>query len=232
VPAHHLQACLGEAVPERAADAYVERVFDAFASSFDAKLADLSYRAPEFVAARVARLAGAPAKALAVLDAGCGTGLCGPLVLPHARSLAGVDLSEGMLRKALARGVYDELVQGELVEFLQSRPEAWDLIVSADTLCYFGRLDGFAAAAARASRRGGALVFTVESHSEDGDAPDYRLHEHGRYSHGRRYVESTLRAAGWGGVEIEGVVLRTEAGRAVEGWLVSARLPAATEPAR
>ena len=42
-------------------------------------------------------------RSLDVLDAGCGTGLCGPLVAPYARRLVGVDLSEAMLARP-ARG--------------------------------------------------------------------------------------------------------------------------------
>ncbi len=222
----HLKACTGSDVPARAPDVYVARVFDSFAASFDAKLADLSYQAPALVAAAVARHAGAPTQALDLLDAGCGTGLCGPLLAPWARRLAGVDLSEGMLRKAQARGVYDELVRGELVAFLCTRPAAWDLIVSADTLCYFGALEGFAAAAFAALRGDGLLVFTVEAHADAEDAPDYRLHEHGRYSHRRRYVETVLRAAGLAPIDTQAVVLRMEAGKPVDGWLVSARAAA------
>jgi predicted TPR repeat methyltransferase len=223
----HLGACTGDDVPERAPDTYVARVFDSFAASFDAKLADLSYQAPALVTAAVARHAGAPAQALDLLDAGCGTGLCGPLLAPWACRLAGVDLSEGMLRKAAARGVYDELVCGELVAFLRMRPAAWDLIVSADTLCYFGALEGFAGAAFAALRRDGLLVFTVEAHDDADAAPDYRLQEHGRYSHRRRYVETVLRSAGLAPVELQAVVLRMEAGKPVDGWLVSARAAAA-----
>ena len=40
---------------------------------------------------------------LDVLDLGCGTGLCGPLLRPYARALAGVDLSPQMLERM--RGV-------------------------------------------------------------------------------------------------------------------------------
>lgn len=220
---YHLKACTGDDVPERAPDVYVARVFDSFAASFDAKLADLSYQAPALVAAAVARHAGAPGQTLDVLDAGCGTGLCGPLLAPWARRLAGVDLSGGMLRKAQARGVYAELVCAELVAFLRTRVAAWDLIVSADTLCYFGALEGFAAAAFSALRGDGLLVFTVEAHDDAEGAPDYRLHEHGRYSHRRRYVETVLRSAGLEPVETQAVVLRMEAGKPVDGWLVSAR---------
>ena len=42
---------------------------------------------------------------LDVLDAGCGTGLCGPLVAPYKRRLVGVDLSERMLDRARDRNV-------------------------------------------------------------------------------------------------------------------------------
>ena len=225
-PRHHLAACTGQQVPDRAADDYITGVFDAFARSFDAKLADLSYQAPDLVAAEVARRAGPPGRALAVLDAGCGTGLCGPLLAPFACHLTGVDLSEGMLRKALGRQVYDELMQGELVAFLGSRPAAFDLVASADTLCYFGALASFSVAAQAALRSGGLLVFTVEAHADAAGLPDFMLHGHGRYSQSRRYVASVLHSAGWVGIETQAVVLRQEGGKPVAGWLVSACVPA------
>jgi tetratricopeptide (TPR) repeat protein len=58
---HMLAACSGAGVPARASDAYIEQTFDGFAASFDAKLAFLSYRAPELIAAAVGRAVGAPA---------------------------------------------------------------------------------------------------------------------------------------------------------------------------
>lgn len=223
VAAFHLQGCLGGAVPDRAPDAYVTQVFDGFAASFDAKLAALSYQAPALVTQAVQRHAGDPVRTLDVLDAGCGTGLCGPLLAPWAASLCGVDLSTGMLRKAKTREVYDRLFRVELVEFLRQQPAAFDLVASADTLCYFGALEPFASAAAAALRPQGLLVFTVESHADEHGAADFVLHGYGRYSHRRRYVESALRAAGLEPIELRAVELRTEAGDPVHGWLVSAR---------
>ena len=222
-PHHHLPACTGEQVPERASDGYVVSVFDSFARSFDAKLEKLSYKAPALVAAEVARLCGPPGKALAVLDAGCGTGLCGPLLAPFASAMTGVDLSEGMLRLAVERQVYDGLFKGELVAFLQASPAAFDLIVSADTLCYFGALEGFAAAVVGALRPGGLLVFSAEALADETPESGYRLLAHGRYSHLRQYVESVLRAAGLGDIALQAVILRNEGGLPVNGWLVSAR---------
>ena len=217
VPRHHLAACTGQAVPERADDAYVQALFDGFASSFDAKLAFLQYRAPELVAQAIARRL-APAGALRVLDAGCGTGLCGPLLKPYAARLVGVDLSAQMLERARAHPEYDELVQGELTAYLAAHPGAYDLVASADTLCYFGELRGVCAAAAGALAPGGCFVFTVESHEEPVPA---RLRPHGRYSHHRDHVEAALAAAGFEAAELQAVVLRSEAGTPVQGWLAS-----------
>jgi predicted TPR repeat methyltransferase len=221
-----LIACTQQGVPDRAPDRFVAATFDAFAASFDAKLATLAYRAPELVAEDVARHAGVPLKSLAVLDAGCGTGLCGPLIAPWARHLVGVDLSAGMVARAQARRVYGELVVGEMVAFLHSRPQGFELMVCADTLCYFGALEGFAAAARQALRSEGLLVLTVESHANSDDAPDYRLNGHGRYSHRSRYVELALRAAGLLALSIRPVELRMEAGKSVQGLLVAARASA------
>jgi len=160
---HHLAACTGEAVPGRASDAYVETEFDGFAASFDATLERLNYRAPLVVAEAVAAALPAPARQFDVADLGCGTGLCGPLLQPWARQLAGCDLSRQMLMRAAGRGVYDVLVKAELTAFLRERPDAFDLIVSADTLNYFGALEEVAQAAQGALRPGGTLVFTLEA---------------------------------------------------------------------
>ena len=228
LPAHYLAACSGSGVPERASDGYVKATFDSFAESFDAKLGHLLYRAPELVGEEVARLCGRPAGSLDILDAGCGTGLCGPRVAPWARRLVGVDLSSEMIARAKGRE-YDELCQGELTAFLAGRTGSADLVISADTLCYFGRLEGAAAAAFAALRPGGRLIFTVEADPPSGpDRPDYRLQANGRYAHSRDYVRRSLEEAGFGEVSLGEVHLRMEAGLPVNGLLVSASRPAAT----
>ena len=219
---HHLAACCGEGVPERAADAYVETVFDGFADSFDAKLAQLHYRAPALVEQVVAEILGEPRGQLAVLDAGCGTGLCGPLLKPYAKHLAGVDLSAGMLAKAAPRQVYDALAKAELTAFMQAQPPAGlDLVVSADTLCYFGDLADVTRAAAQALAPGGWLVFTVEA-LPDESAEDFRLNPHGRYSHRAAYLREVLAAAGLAVRDVQAVHLRMEGGKPVDGFVVCA----------
>src|SRR5262249_25681657 len=176
---HMLAAVSGRNVPARAADAFVELSFDAFAESFERKLEQLSYRAPSLVAAAIKDSGLEPAGALDVLDAGCGTGLCGPLVKPYARRLVGVDLSTGMLTKAQRKLVYDQLVKDELTHFLQVRHGAFDLILSADTLVYFGALEEVAAAARGALRPGGLFVFSLEELVSPPAGVEFRIETHG-----------------------------------------------------
>ena len=223
VALHMLAACSGRKVPARASDAYIERTFDSFATSFDAKLAKLEYRAPELVAAMLA--GPEQARGLDVLDAGCGTGLCGPLVAPYARRLVGVDLSEQMLAHARRREVYDELVKRELTAYLADATGRFDAIVSADTLVYFGPLETVAGAAANALRSGGRLIFTVEELGDTDAGPGYAIGPSGRYRHGREYVERVLADAGLR-PEVVSAELRLEAGDPVAGLVVRGTRPA------
>jgi predicted TPR repeat methyltransferase len=221
VPRHMLAACTGQEPPARASDGFVTQTFDSFAASFESKLAKLSYRAPRLVAAMLEDSGVQPVKTLDVLDVGCGTGLCGPLVAPYARRLVGVDLSAGMMKQAAAKGVYDELLQEELTASLASREDSLDLVISADTLVYFGELEKVVAAASRALRPGGLFIFTLER-NPDASAPDFRLEMHGRYTHGEPYVGSLLGRHGFD-VDIEHADLRLESGRPVAGLVVRAR---------
>jgi len=223
--ARHMAAALStQEPPSRASDEYVRTYFDAFADAFDSVLGRLNYRAPELVA-RALRAAASRTSVLAfsaVLDAGCGTGLCGPLVRELCGSLVGVDLSPKMLHYAKQRGCYDELVAAELGEFMRSRPQAFDAILCADTLVYFGALGEPLAAAHDALRTGGPLVFTVEA-SVEPDAADHRLSATGRYVHSESYLRGTLRESGFVVESIALQTLRKEAARDVAGYLVTGR---------
>jgi predicted TPR repeat methyltransferase len=228
VARHMLAACTGRDVPERASNRFVEATFDSFASSFDAKLESLSYRAPRLIAAMLEDAGAGCSAPLDVLDAGCGTGLCGPIVAPLARRLVGVDLSEAMLAHAKEKRVYHELTKAELTEYLREHGEAFDLIVSADTLVYFGDLKGVIAAFAGALRPGGLSVFTLEHAAGDCAGPDYRLELHGRYRHSRTYVERLLACCGLQSRIVE-AELRMEAGSPVPGLVVRAARPQSSD---
>lgn len=223
---HLLAASLGHDVPGQAADGYVQTMFDDMADYFDRHLQRLAYQGPELIAQAVAAALGSPTGTLEVLDAGCGTGLCGPLLRPYARRLVGVDLSPGMVDKARARGGYDELVVAELTAFLAARPASCDLIVSADTLIYFGELAPLFAAATTALRPGGWLAFTVEEIPDAETSTGFNLELSGRYRHSQAYLRQTLAEAGLTLATLEQVTLRMESERPVAGLLVTVYQPA------
>ncbi|MGE3164127.1 MAG: tetratricopeptide repeat protein [Planctomycetota bacterium] len=225
VALHLRAACEPGGGPERASDDYVRATFDGFANEFDQRLEELHYRAPEEVVAALREHRGElPERELDLLDAGCGTGLCGAHGLgAGARRLVGVDLSGPMLECARSRGGYDELVEAELTHYLSGLDSEFDGIVSADTLVYFGDLRPVLTAAAAALRRPGLLIFTVERSHDETPAGRHVLNRFGRYEHSEPYLRETLAEAGFVPLQLETVLLRTEGGLPVIGFLVVAK---------
>jgi predicted TPR repeat methyltransferase len=212
-------AMLGaEPAPRATPPAFVRRLFDDYAERFDAHLVDtLQYRTPELIAQA---LAGATLPTdLDVIDLGCGTGLCGPLLRPGARRLVGVDLSGAMLAKARARNVYDELAEAEVVGWLATRPGTFDLAVAADVLTYLGDLDPLLSALRGALRSRAALAFSVE----DWPAQAYGLKPSGRYGHSPDYVRARASEHGFEVRSWQTTTLRREAGQPLEGHIVVLR---------
>jgi predicted TPR repeat methyltransferase len=197
----------------------VRRLFDRYAPEFDEHLAQLGYRAPQQVAARLTAATGGRT-GLRIADLGCGTGLVGPLIRPTAAVLVGVDLSPGMLGRARRRDSYDELVEGELVAFLQHAPAAFDALVSADTMNYLGDLRPALVAARSALAAGGVFVFTLETGDRIG-AHGFRLADTGRFEHDSGHVVALLAETGWQ-ARVEPCILRREGNRDVSGLLVTA----------
>ena len=104
---------------------------------------------------------------------------------------------------------------------MRGRPGSFDIVLSADTLVYFGALEDIVTAASGALRPDGLLIFTLE-HAVLGNATlDYRLELHGRYSHCRGYVERLLIGAGLVAV-IAQDELRMESGAPVAGLVIRA----------
>jgi predicted TPR repeat methyltransferase len=221
--ARHVAASMsGAKAPPRASDEYVREHFDAAAAGFDNNLLQLEYRAPELIAASLKRMTAAHVLS-AVLDAGCGTGLCGPLIRAMAQRLVGVDLSSKMIERARHRGVYDDLQVAELSTFLRANAAVFDAVVSADTLVYFGALDEPLSASRSALRPNGLLIFTLESLSDAGATEDHRLQFHGRYAHSESYVRRAVRDAGLAIESLAHETLRRERLEPVNGFVVTAR---------
>ena len=221
----YLLAALGRGpMPPCAPAAYVRALFDGYADDFENHLVGtLRYRAHEHVArAALVELGmdvgGTQHSASSALDLGCGTGLCGALLRPHVRWLGGIDLSATMVDAARGRGVYDELVQAELVGHLQTTPLRHDLVVCADTFIYLGDLAPAFAGVRRVLQDGGRFVFSVERAD---DTLAYTLTTQLRYAHSERYLRELAAAHCLTMSSLQPADLREEKGRAVGGLVVA-----------
>ena len=193
--------------PDAPPPVYITSLFDEYARNFEKHLVDmLQYRAPEQVCAAVLELAGARATNLRVIDLGCGTGLCGPLIRHAACHLVGVDLSAPMLDEARAKSVYDELTLGDVAQVLGGYADAFDLALCTDVMIYLGNLTPILSAAARALKSGALFAFTTESHDGEG----FVLDTSKRYLHSRGYVENEAIRHGFAVVHFEPIVARYE----------------------
>jgi predicted TPR repeat methyltransferase len=198
----------------------ITKLFDGYAGRFDEHLqGKLGYRVPEMLARAIADTR--PAHLLDVLDLGCGTGLCGAALRPLARTLRGVDLSPAMVEKAQARGVYDEVILGEMLAPLRDRAGAFDLIVATDVLIYVGDLAPVFDAAAQALRPGGMLAFSVEAGAGD---RYYLQPKTRRYAHAQPYVQHLADIYGFVAERFETIPVRVEGGRPLPGYLVVLRM--------
>lgn len=200
----------------------VTKLFDGYADRFDEHLqGKLGYRVPALLAEAIA--ATRPAHPLDVLDLGCGTGLCGAALRPLARTLLGVDLSPAMVEKAKSRGVYDDVVLGDMLAPLRGRSGAFDLIVATDVLIYVGDLSPVFDAAAGALRPGGLLAFSVEAGAGD---RYYLQPKTRRYAHAQPYLQHLADIYGFTTERFETIPVRVEAGRQLPGYLVVLRVTA------
>ncbi|MSP28502.1 MAG: tetratricopeptide repeat protein [Methylococcales bacterium] len=220
---HLIAAYTRTNAPPRASDAYVRETFDGFAMSFDGVLKRLDYQAP-FLVQHALQQINPDANNWTVLDAGCGTGLCGALVKPLVKRLDGVDLSPKMLEHAHARDVYDALFEAELTEFFLQADAIYNAITCADTFCYFGELTDVMHAAGSALMPEGWFIFTLEKIEETEANEGFRLNLHGRYSHTEAYISNTLINAGFRIHCIETAALRKEGYDNVAGLVVTAQL--------
>jgi predicted TPR repeat methyltransferase len=152
----HLGAVYDADAPER-----VAAVYDRWADTYDEEMARVGYRHPAIGLALLARHAprGGP-----VLDAGCGTGLLGDwLGILGFAPVEGLDLSEGMLAVALAKGSYARLHQLALGGPLPFEDGHFAGVISTGvfTTGHVGA-EGLPELA-RITRPGGAIVLTVKT---------------------------------------------------------------------
>lgn len=206
-PAFMIAALGDEASPDRAPDDYVEGFFDWYADHFESHLIEnLKYDGPEQVA--VALRTARPEGVEHIVDLGCGTGLAGVAVQDMTARLTGVDLSAAMLEKSKEKGVYQSLINLDLVSALESLPEkSADAALAVDVLVYVGAVEPIFQALGRVLTDEAVFIATFE---EARDIESWELFAAGRYRHSQDYLTQIAGKFGFAVTVMSQVTLREE----------------------
>jgi predicted TPR repeat methyltransferase len=216
---HILDAIEGRS-PQAPPDAYVRDLFDHYADKFDTHLLNLlSYQTPYVMRDLILRVGeehNIALKNLSLLDLGCGTGLGAQVLQDYTSMRVGVDLSPKILAKAEGKGLYDKLVEANIVTHLQTDETQYDLITALDVLVYIGDLAPLFAGMAARLNAGGMVAISVE---QGDDVDQFVLRNSGRYAHAAGYVKTLAEKSGLKMLAQEPSILRKEGGKNMDGWL-------------
>ena len=215
VEAKHLLAALTGETTNSAPRAYVEKLFDEYASKFERSMFDkLEYKSPKKIVDMIVR--NNPDGSLgSILDLGCGTGLIGMKVKEFCTNLEGIDLSNSMLEISRNKNVYDKLTQRDIVDYLLKEELDFDYFISADVFIYVGDLSDVFRLIKSRNRSRGRLVFSTEHTDMDG----FVLEKSGRYSHSKKYIESLCKKFDYKLSHFEKFDLRKETNNFLTGGL-------------
>ena len=195
---------------------YVANLFDRYADDFSSHLSQLDYRAPDILVKAAMGCLSHPWPY--VLDLGCGTGLVGQCLKGNSLRVDGVDLSPGMVSRALESGHYSRVWQADIHDAMEKayiEGDRYDLIVSADVFIYVGALERAFQLATRVLRAGGGLAFSLEEWAEGPE--EYVLRPSLRYAHSLAYIQRLASDHGFQILRADRDLLRHDHGKAIVG---------------
>ena len=89
-----------------------------------------------------------------------------------------------MLYKAEGKRVYESLHEMEIIEFLHTTDQKFDLFISTDVFIYLGDMEPVFSGIVRCALPTSYFVFSVEETSGD----DYILQHTGRFAHSSEFI--------------------------------------------
>ena len=139
----------------------LEQAYDAWAGQYDEDLTAFGYKNPAVAAGLIGRYVKPEAE---ILDAGCGTGMLGQVLswLGYG-NLHGIDLSQGMLAQAEAKGAYCDLWKMALGGKLDFPTDRFDAVISFGVLTAGHAPPDSLDEMIRITKPGGHLIFSLSN---------------------------------------------------------------------
>lgn len=109
-------------------------------------------------------------KDASILDAGCGTGLVGEVLVQNGfQTIDGLDYSQDMLDQAEKKGIYKSLLQADLTQKLQIEDNTYDAVISVGTFTCGHVGPEALEELVRVTKPGGLICFTVREQAWNED---------------------------------------------------------------
>ena len=138
-----------------------------WAETYDQDLDGFGYVAPRIAVNLLAQFV--PDRAALILDAGCGTGRCGQILVEQGyKQIDGVDFSDDMLAKATELGIYRHLGSADLSQRLAFSDQSFRAVLSVGVHWTLFK-DMFIPEALRLLEPGGVIVMTCRPHYYEGE---------------------------------------------------------------
>ncbi len=190
IAVHTLNALKHDRKNDVSSIAYARQLFDAFAPTYDKTMEQLESQALSRTADYLNSLS--QAKFKSVLDLACGTGTFADVFHKQFEQLTGVDISEKMLLCASEKKRYTKLVHQDVLTFLETSQDLYDLIIAIELTNYLSDIEPLLSNVQKHLTPDGLLVMTIET----GNQQDIFLSTQGRYLYSKNYVEKIAEKVG------------------------------------
>lgn len=189
---------------------YHEKLFDAFAETYDQTMQKLKYGIFDAIKKNIGSLKGN------ILDLGCGTGLAAEALKNDQNTFTGVDISQNMLEIARSKNIYTKLIHSDMSDFLKKEKQNYDYILATDVFNYVQDIEGLLEEISAPC----PIIFSIEN-----AAPEIKSFEriqNGRYQHNPKFIRELLTQKGWKNINAYPLIIRYEDNEPVQGTLFEA----------
>ena len=121
-----------------------------------------------------------------------------------------------MLLEAKKKNIYNNLLNVDIITFLENERLNYNLLIFADVFIYVGELDKIFQLIKSKSNVAGSLVFTIELNENK----DFFLEKSGRFSHSQMYIEKLASLNNFNIIHFQLIKLRKELNEFIKGAIV------------